>query len=193
MDSKNQNSSVNSWTTLDDQLLNETRVFDLRVRRMRPPDNSFEDDFFYIHSRDWVNIVPITPDKQVVLVEQFRHGIHRPSLETPGGIIDSTDLDPRATAVRELEEETGYRPREVISLGSIHPNPAMLNNTCHLFLALDVEKTGTQNLEPSEDITIQLRPLLEIPNLIRTGAISHALVASAFLMIWTQFPELVKQ
>lgn len=181
-----------TWTQLDDRLLNKTYVFDLRVQRLRSPDGGYEDDFFYIASRDWVNIIPITKDRQVVLVDQFRHGINERSLETPGGIVDADDPEPMKTAVRELEEETGYVPGSVLSLGTVRPNPAMLNNTCHIFAALDCERSGKQHLEPTEDITVHLVPLLELPRLIRTGEIGHSVVSSACFLLWTQYPELVR-
>ncbi|HYX90105.1 MAG TPA: NUDIX hydrolase, partial [Myxococcaceae bacterium] len=70
-----------------------------------------------IEAPDWVNIIPVTIDEQVVLVRQFRFGIWSPALEIPGGMVDPGE-DPLSAAVRELEEETGYLPGgRVISLG----------------------------------------------------------------------------
>lgn len=186
------NISNRIWTRLDDRLLQKTRVFDLRVQKMRSPDESYEDDFFYIHSPDWVNVVPLTPDKNVIFVEQFRHGVRAQSLETPGGIVDSPDDDPRNTAVKELSEETGYVAPELVHLGSIHPNPAMLTNRCHIYFAENATPDAVQNLEPAEDIHLHVIPLKEVPKLIQTGAISHALVVSAFFLLWAQRPDLLK-
>lgn len=177
------------WQKLDDKLLNKTRVFDLRVQRMKRTDNSYEDDFFYLAAPDWVNIVPITPNKEIVMVRQFRHGIDEQSLETPGGIIDpgSTPLE---TAIRELSEETSYVSKEIISLGKISPNPALLNNYCHIFAAMNVLPAGKQELEVSEDIIVELFPLKSIPQLIQSGEINHSLVSTAFFLLWAKMPEL---
>ncbi len=177
------------WQKLDDKLLYKTRVFDLHVQRMKRTDSSYEDDFFYLVAPDWVNIVPITPKKEVVMVRQFRHGIDEQSLETPGGIIDpgSTPID---TAIRELTEETAYVSPEIISLGKISPNPALLNNYCHIFAALDVLPEGNQDLEVSEDIVVELVPLKKIPQLIQSEEICHSIVSTAFFLLWAKMPEL---
>ena len=63
------------WTKIDTRLVQKARVFDLHVQRMRSPDGSYEDDFYFLDTVDFVNIIPITKERQVVLVEQYRHGI----------------------------------------------------------------------------------------------------------------------
>src|SRR6476469_5123856 len=82
---------------------------------------------------DWCNIIPVRKDGRIVMVRQFRFGAWQPSLEIPGGIVDPGE-DPQTAAVRELAEETGYRPARVIALGHVHPNPALQPNRCHSFL-----------------------------------------------------------
>lgn len=183
---KNKNSI---WQKLDDKLLNKTRVFDLRVQRMKRTDVDYEDDFFYLDAPDWVNIIPITPEKEIIMVRQFRHGIDEQSLETPGGIIDP-GLTPLEAAIRELSEETAYHSDEIISLGKISPNPALLNNYCHIFAALNVKKVGHQDLEISEDIIVETVPLKDIPKLIQLSEVNHSLVSTAFFLLWAKMPEL---
>jgi len=134
-----------------------------------------------LEAPDWVNIIPVTRDGQVVLIRQFRFGVWKRTLEIPGGMVDQGE-DPQAAAVRELEEETGYRPREVIPLGWVHPNPAFQSNRCLSYLALDCEQIHAGQQDASEDITVELRPRDQIPSLILSGEISHALVVTAFYL-----------
>ena len=75
---------------------------------------------------------------------------------------------------------------EWIDLGYVHPNPAIQNNRCYTFLALGAKLAGAQSLDDKEDIAVLLKPLAEIPHLIREGAITHALVVCAF---WRLFME----
>jgi ADP-ribose pyrophosphatase len=89
---------------------------------------------------------------------------------------------PIEAAVRELEEETGYVPGRVIPIGVIHPNPAFMTNRCHLFLGLGCDRTGKSNLEDDEDIELVLEDRARIPELLRSGAITHALVIAAFAL-----------
>ncbi len=169
-----------SWENLGSTLLHKTRIFDLYSRRMRSPSGDYEDDFYYLETIDWVNIIPITPENEVVLIKQFRMGIQSPTLEIPGGTISSPDELPELAAVRELQEETGYAPNAVTSLGWIHPNPAIQGNRCHFFMATGCTLLHPQNLDPAEDITVHLYPLEKIPELIINEEITHTLVVSAF-------------
>ena len=178
------------WTILDDRLLQKTRVFDLRVQRMKSLSGPYEDDFYYIHTADWVNVLAITPERKLVLVKQFRHGVNLVSLETPGGMVDDGKGDPKQTAIRELSEETGYVAPELLHLGTLHPNPAMLTNQCHVYLALDAQPKESQHLDPSEDITVHLAPLSEVPAMIQRGEISHSIVSAALFLLWMKRPEL---
>lgn len=131
---------------------------------------------------DWVNVIPLTRSGEVVLVRQFRFGIWQDTLEIPGGMVDEGEA-PDHAALRELEEETGYRPTlPLVPLGSIHPNPALQANRCHSFLALDCERLHGGHPDESEDLEVVLTPRADIPGLILGGQISHALVAVAFLL-----------
>ena len=129
---------------------------------------------------DWVNVIPLTPEGEVVLVRQFRFGIWADSLELPGGMVDPGE-EPAKAAARELEEETGFVPGRLEPLGWIHPNPALQANRCHSFLARDCVRHHAGRPEASEDIEVVRVPRARIPELLRDGTISHALVAVAFL------------
>ncbi len=82
-------------------------IFSFRTDRALSPRTGLEYDFFILESSPWVNIIPLTPENEVVLVRQYRHGIRDLSLEIPGGLVEEQDT-PEETARRELREETGY-------------------------------------------------------------------------------------
>ena len=171
---------IQPWPELSNTLLQKTRVFDLHSKRLRSPLNGHEDDFYYIDTVDWVNIIPITKQREIVLVEQFRFGISQNTLELPGGMLDPEEVDPMKAAVRELEEETGFVPQgETLELGYVHPNPAMQTNRCHLYVSYDVEEKVSQNLDQSEDIAIHIVPMAEVLELIHNHKITHSLVICA--------------
>jgi 8-oxo-dGTP pyrophosphatase MutT (NUDIX family) len=122
----------------------------------------------------------VTPDNQVVLIHQYRHGVDEITLEIPGGMVDPHDPSPLHAARREMQEETGYDSEDIVELGSIHPNPAIQNNRCHTFLARDVEKRFETNFDTTEETEVILVPAIELPTLVRQGKITHALVVTAF-------------
>ncbi len=171
---------VSPWETIDVAPAYGCRIFSLSRRRSRSPRTGEIHDFHVIESPDWVNIIPLTEDGQVVMVRQFRHGIGGVTLEVPGGMVDREDLSPLAAARREMQEETGYDSDDVMTLGSIHPNPAIQNNRCHSFLARGVSPKFPVRFDGTEETEVTLVPLTRVPELIRTAAISHALVVVAF-------------
>jgi 8-oxo-dGTP pyrophosphatase MutT (NUDIX family) len=171
---------IKPWSRLDSETVYTCRIFSLRKDRNRSPRDGREHDFFVLDSGDWVNIIPVTPDDEVVLIHQYRHGIDDITLEIPGGMVDPHDPSPLHAARREMQEETGYDTDDVIPLGAIHPNPAIQGNRCHTFLARNVSKQFETNFDTTEETEVVLVPYRQIPDLVRQGRITHALVVTAF-------------
>jgi len=161
------------------------RVFSVRTDTARSPRTGKEHDFYVIESADWVNVIPLTSDTQVVMVRQYRHGTRQIGLEIPGGLVNPRDT-PMDTARKELLEETGYQAEEITLIGTAHPQPAVLNNRQLTFLATNVQKKAALNLDEGEDIEVVLIPLSEIPRLIREGEITNAMVILAFYWYFMQ-------
>ncbi len=168
------------WLPRGRERVFETSIFGVERHRKVSPRTGREHDFYVLACNDWCNIVPLTDGGEVVMVRQVRHGTGEVTLELPGGMVDAGDPSPEAAAVRELAEETGYRAREVAPIGSIAPNPAMLANRCHSFLARGCVRAGEPRLDGGEDIEVVTVPLAEVPSLVARGDISHALVVVAF-------------
>ena len=97
-----------------------------------------------------------------------------------GGMVDRKDQSPLAAARREMQEETGYDSADIVSLGSIHPNPAIQGNRCHSFLARNVTRKFEPSFDTTEETEVRLVPASELPELVRSGRITHALVVVAF-------------
>ena len=129
----------------------------------------------------WVNVIALTPDDRVLLVRQWRYGIGALTLEIPGGMVEEGE-DPREAAGRELFEETGYRAGRVSYLGEVEPNPAFITNRCFTFVATDLERLGEPEGDGEEELTVEDVRLAEIPQLVLSGAIRHALVIAAFYL-----------
>jgi ADP-ribose pyrophosphatase len=169
------------WKTLVSECVYTTPIFDLHRRKSSHPHRG-ERNFYVLSTPEWVNVIPITPDHEVVLVRQYRHGISNFTLEIPGGMIDPEDPDPAQAARREMREECGFDSNIIIPLGQVHPNPAIQPNLCHLFVARDVLRVGDPDPNPgsAEETEVELVPLEQIRPMIATGKISHALVITAF-------------
>jgi ADP-ribose pyrophosphatase len=173
------------WERQRSEHVADCRVFRVRRDWSLDPRDSQEHDFYCIDAPDWINIIPITERDEVVMIEQYRHGTHEITLETPGGVVDPGETAAEAAA-RELLEETGYSGAEVIPLGDARPNPAILNNRVHSFLARNVSRWSEPALDATEHIAVRLVPLADVPALIADGTINHALIIVAFyrLSLW---------
>lgn len=181
------------WTKTDDIAVYDARIFTLRrasyLRGARTDREAETGTYHYIDSYDWVNIVPLTTERRVILIRQFRIGVDDFIIETPGGMVDPADASPLEAARRELREETGYGSDEIIPIGRSHPNPATQNNSVWFFAALGVRKIGEQRLDPGEDIELEVMDLADVDRLIAVGRITHALALNAFDFLKRKFPE----
>lgn len=179
---------VKPWQRIRSQFNQFFRIFSVRTDTAVSPRTGEAYDFYILESRDWINIIPITPENQVVMVKQYRHGSGEVTLEIPGGIVDPGD-SPQGAALRELLEETGYQAEDWAEIGSVNPNPAIFNNRCYTFLARNVKRTSNPMPDQTEDIEVVLVPLADIPAYIREGKIDHAIVIAAFYSYFLQNQE----
>jgi 8-oxo-dGTP pyrophosphatase MutT (NUDIX family) len=179
------------WKKLGARTVAHTRIFDVQSVDFQHPARAKPQDFFVINAPDWVNVIALTPDHQLVLVRQFRYGTDDFSLEIPGGVIDAGE-DPVAAGVRELQEETGYTGTAARLLGSVHPNPAMQNNRCHLVLVENARPAAKLDWDPDEEFEIMTRPVDEVYQLAYAGGITHAMVLDALLLFTPVWAELRK-
>jgi len=179
---------VKEWEIVDSRVDRDYRVFRIGASNSLSPRTNKVSEFYTIETNDWVNVIPLTEQGEVVMIKQYRHGSRQITLEIPGGLVD--DELPEHAAVRELMEETGYCGDEARFLGSTNPNPAIFNNLCHTYLVKSARKVADKNLDPNEDIETVLVPLSEVPSLLKTGAINHALVIVAFHFYFQKNPVL---
>jgi 8-oxo-dGTP pyrophosphatase MutT (NUDIX family) len=157
-------------------------VFTVSHTRSRSPRTGQPHSFFRIDSTDWANIVPITPEGEVVMVRQYRHGADRVTLETPGGLVDAGET-PAEAAARELLEETGYRAGEITPLGAVNPNPALFGNRLHAFVARDSVRVAQIQNEAIEETRVEVVTREQLRRFVRDGTVDHALVVAALYLL----------
>ncbi len=135
-----------------------------------------------VNSTGVVCLFPLTTDSRVILVEQFRSPVNASVIEFPAGL--SGDIEGQEeealedAAMRELEEETGYRSQTTISLGSTVSSAGLTDESVHFFLALDLEKVSEGGGDESEEITVHAVPFAEIDQWLKE-AISRGCLLDA--------------
>ena len=135
--------------------------------------------FSVLECDDWVNVIALTPAREVVLIRQFRVGTREVCLEIPGGMVDG-DEEPAEAAARELREETGYSAPRWSRLATLAPNPAIQDNHLHVFLAEDATCVAAPRPDGSEVIDVVTAPLADVRGKLLANEIDHALVVAAF-------------
>lgn len=170
---------IRPWKQTGTKPLGDFRIFTVRSDRKVSPRTQAEHDFFVIDCANWVNVVAVTPEQELVMVEQYRHGSNTVELEIPGGMIDRQDASPVAAGARELREETGFAGENARLLGQILPNPAIMSNTCYTVLVENCRCLHPVEFDHGEDLVTQLVPVAEIPRLVAAGKIGHSLVVVA--------------
>jgi 8-oxo-dGTP pyrophosphatase MutT (NUDIX family) len=169
--------AIDRWHRKSSKALSENRIFSLRESTTESPETGAEHLFYYIETADWVNVVPMTTNNELVCIKQFRHGNETITLEIPGGMVDPGE-EPIVSAARECLEETGYRCEQVEPLAVLAPNPALFDNQVHTFVARNVELTREIANSATEKTEVVLVPFADIPALLDSGEIDHALVVA---------------
>lgn len=174
--------TIEPWSVARENKKYHTPIFNLLQRKMQleAKDEKDEGDFYVLEAPEWVNVIPITKNNDVVLVEQYRYGIEQPTLEIPGGMVDPGE-EPQESIKRELIEETGYESKKWSSLGKVSSNPAIMTNYTHLYLAEDCEMTASEKPEGDqhERINVHLLPMNEFLDFVADGTIHHSIMVAA--------------
>lgn len=172
---------IKRWRTLQDETVLKGRIFRYRQLVRESTTQDMRGDFDVLDFLDWVNIVALTEDNQVLFVRQYRQGIDDITLEVPGGAIHIGE-DPKLAAIRELREETGHEAKSIEYVGVIQPNPAIQSNRCHIYLARDCIKVAEPELDPLEELEVSHFSLDDVREMIRDGEIQHSLVLNSLFL-----------
>ncbi|UYP45991.1 hypothetical protein NEF87_002276 [Candidatus Lokiarchaeum ossiferum] len=158
------------WKTVEERVVFENKFIRLRNDIASRPDG-VNVDFIVVENKSFASVICKTKDHKLPMVRQFRYPWMAASWEIPSGIIDPGEL-PEDAAVREVEEETGYRVTNLRFLMKFHPF-GIAKGWCYLFYA-DVEEGNGQALDPNEFLQMQLFTPEEIDLLQDEGDLIHA-------------------
>ena len=170
----------NNWKLLNSKIEKDLNFFQVIKEKYVNPRNRKEVVFYHLKLRDWTVVIPVTKNKELVIVKQFRPGAKKYFYEFPGGLIDREE-SPQQAAKRELLEETGYNTEKLILLNESYPLPAFQTSKCYIFLAENVVKQNNYlKLDEGEDIEIMLLPFQKVKDLFLQNKFDNSIMALAF-------------
>ncbi|MBD5197541.1 MAG: NUDIX hydrolase [Bacteroidales bacterium] len=171
------------WTVLSSKYLWRRPWLTVRLEHVRLANGREAPEYYVLEYPDWVNVIAITKDGEMVMIRQYRHGIGRSDYELCAGVIEQGE-NPEEAARRELLEETGFGGGEWTQFARLAPNPSSQTNWAYSYLAVGVEKIDTQHLDGAEDLSVHLMSKSQVLQLLRDGEIIQALMVAP---LWKYF------
>jgi ADP-ribose pyrophosphatase len=157
--------------SLDSRKVFKGRVVDLSIEKVRLPNGNVC-ELELIRHPGASAVVAVDENQNVLLVRQYRHATRDYVLEVPAGKLDG-DEAPENCALREVEEETGFRAGELVPMGWIWTTPGFTDEKIWLFLATDLTP-AKQDLQHDEVLTVERMPLREALQMALRGDIRDA-------------------
>ncbi|WP_313893395.1 NUDIX hydrolase [Psychrobacillus sp.] len=174
---------MQKWKTVQTEYVYKTPFGNLRKDTCELPNGIVINDYYVNEYVEWVNAIVITKEKELVLVEQYRHAANEFFVEIPAGKIEENESYEEGI-LREVQEETGFTSLEMpILLGEFMVNPATQTNKIRTYLIQEAFHAFEQDLDDTEEVTVKLVNFENMENLIRENKITTQLfTASAYYM-----------
>lgn len=138
--------------------------------------------YYVLDYPEWVNMVVLTPDNDLVMIKQYRHGAGVIDWEIPAGNVENGDTDYEGAARRELLEETGFSAENFELITLLSPNTANHSNNIHLYLVRDAVKTQEPEFDETEDIVTELMPISKVLDLIKSNNFKQSMHITCLLV-----------
>lgn len=167
------------WKRIASASVVESRWLTVTADTCELPSGAVLDPYFVIHEPEWVHVIALNAEEELLVVRQYRYAADVVCTELPGGAADLIE-EPLAAAQRELLEETGYSAKTWAYVGALHANPARQTNRIHIFAASGLSRVAAQALDESEDIQFEFLSVAAVRAAIEQGAFSQALHVASF-------------
>ena len=159
---------------LDRKLAYQGKILGFYQDTVELPDGSQQTWDFIHHPTGGACVVAVLPNGKILMERQYRPAIGAETLELPAGARQTPDEDPRKTARRELEEETGYTCGRLIFLAEVSSAPSWCDEKTYIYLAANIRPAGNRHLDEAEEIRLEAYTPKQLLAMIRRGEICDA-------------------
>lgn len=174
--------------TIQSELKFKGRIITLQVDEVELPNGKTSNREIVKHPGA-VAVIAVTKDKKIILVEQFRKALERSIIEIPAGKIEIGEA-PEITALRELEEETGYTTDNLQYIQSFSTSPGFADEIIHLYFADNIVKMEQPvGLDEDEFVELLHVSLTEMEEMVKKQQIYDAKTAFAYIWLKDYFKE----
>ncbi len=183
---------MKKWKLLSSRLVFDKPWFRVRQDKVELPNGNIIDDYFLWLEGDVVVVVPVTNDKKVIVIDQYRYAAERTLSEFPAGYVDKSET-PEQASRRELREETGYNTKKLTKLFTTFHNPKTVGQF-HFFLAEECNKTKTAfSPEKTEQVAIRKVSFKRVYSMITKNEIKTTAAIAAGLMAFQKLGLLSRE
>jgi len=160
---------MESWKTLSRRvILNHSRFLVVEEHEVELPGGQVIDDWPWVVTPDFINVVAVTPDALFICFRQTKYGIEGTSLAPVGGFLEPGEV-PLEGARRELLEETGYEAEDWTAMGSYRVDANRGAGIAHFFLARQAYRVGEPHSDDLEEQELLLLTRAEMKNALESG------------------------
>ncbi len=171
---------IDKMERVERKLMYQGAILDVYKDTMRFANGKTEEWDYVAHRMGAAAVLPVLPDGRILMVRQYRNALERETLEIPAGCRDSLTEDTKVSAIRELEEETGYHSDKVSFLLSLRTTVAFCNEFIDVYLAEDLTP-GKQHLDEAESIDVEAYALEELCDMIYQGKLQDSKTIAAIM------------
>ncbi|MEK7085873.1 MAG: NUDIX hydrolase [Patescibacteria group bacterium] len=171
------------WKILKSEIVLKNKFFSIKKDKCQKTDNKIVNNYFTVNRPEVAVIAAFTPQKKLIIINQYRHPVKSLDYELPAGYLEPHDTNITQAAQRELLEETGYKAAKLKKIHETYASAGFMNNRVHFFIGFNAKKIQKQQLDESEELTVHLLSFKKALKLLKEEKIKDLGSVAGILLV----------